>query len=465
MSAAVPALAAASQTLKPTARADIGAYDLFLLAREKMTQVGTREAYDEAVVLLDRAIGADPDYAPALAWRSYASTMLSDVPGGVGVTPVAESLPVSKAFAERALAADPGSADALFALGSHYGQLAFAEGLEHLDKTIETLKKAVALRPNFPQAENDLAYFLGQKGETAESMSIIADVLARDPGLRDANSIYSAHLRATGRFDEAEAALDKWERVSPGQRDIDIARVGITVTRGALAEAWRQSEKLTGGGVSDNNLDTFRFVARLNLGDGDWIAANATDRRKAWGPILQGDGKRAIDIIDADPLARASAATALSIYVPIHTLAGDAAGVSAYYDKEMGSPAAAIAAARACNCALTPLALALKDAGNKDAKAVLAAWKAFLAERRPLYGKSATFMAQSADVAALEGDFAAAKTLYAAALDAGWRNAFFIDRSFRTFLPKDADFDALFARMKGLIDAERASLGLAPLAP
>ncbi len=463
MSAAVPALADASKELKPAQRADISAYDLFLLAREKMTQVGTRTAYDEAVTLLDRAIAADPDYAPALAWRSYASTMLSEVPGGVGDTPIAQSLPVSKEYAERALAADPGSADALFALGSYYGQLVFSEGLKHLDRTIETLKKAIAVRPNFPQAENDLAYFLSQKGDTEEAMAIIADVLARDPGLRDANSIYSAHLRATGRFDEAEVALEKWSRVSPGQRDIDIARVGINVTRGALAEAWRQSEKLAGGGVTDNNLDTFRFQTRLNLGDGDWIDANMTDRRKAWGALLKGDKTRAIKLIDADPLARANAATGLSIYVPIHVLAGDAAGVSAYYDQEIGSVAAAIEAARACGCTMAPLALALKETGNKDAKGVLTAWKALLAERRPLFGKSATFLAQSADLAALEEDFSAAKTQYAAAIDAGWRNATFIDRTYRTFLPPDAAFDALFARMKSLVDKERAALGLPPL--
>jgi len=463
MSAALPSLAAASATLKPAARADISAYNLFLLAREKMTQDGTRAAYDEAVVLLDQAIAADPDYAPALAWRSYASTMLSEVPGGVGDTPIAQSLPVSKGYAERALAADPGSADALFALGSYYGQLVFSEGLKHLDRTIETLKKAIAVRPNFPQAENDLAYFLSQKGEVEEAMAIIADVLARDPGLRDANSIYSNHLRATGRIDEAEAALEKWSRVSPGQRDIDIARVGLNVTRGALAEAWRQSEKLARAGVIDNNLDNYRFQTRLNLGDGDWIGANMTDRRKAWGALLKGDKERAIAIIDADPLARASAATALSIYVPIHALAGDAAGVSAYYDQEIGSTAAAIETARACGCTMAPLALALKETGNKDAKGVLAAWKAFMAERRPLFGKSATFLAQSADLAALEGDFSAAKTQYAAAIDAGWRNSTFTDRTYRTFLPRDADFDALLARMKSLIDTERASLGLAPL--
>ena len=463
MSSALPALATASAQLKPSARADISAFDLFLLAREKMTQEGTRAAYDEAVTLLDQAIATDPDYAPALAWRSYASTMLSDVPGGVGVTPVAESVPVTKAFAERALAADPGSADALFALGSYYGQLVFSEGLDHLDLTIETLKKAIAVRPNFPQAENDLAYFLSQKGEVEEAMAIIADVLARDPGLRDANSIYSSYLRSTGQFDEADAALDKWSRVSPGQSDIDIARVAISSGRGALADAWRQSEKLTGAGVTDNNLDVFRFQTRLNLGDGDWIEANMTDRRKAWGPLLKGDGKRAIALIDADRLARANAATALVIYVPIHVFAGDAAGASAYYDAEIGSPAAAIDAARACNCTMTPLAMALKETGNKDAKGFLAAWKAFLAERRPLYGASSSFMAQSADLAALEGDHAAAKKLYAAAIDAGWRNAGFTDRTYRTFIPRDAEFDALLARMKTLVNTERASLGLAPL--
>lgn len=467
MSAALPALAAAKETLKPSVRAaDISAYDLFLLAREKMTQDGSRGAYEDAARLLDEALDADPNYAPALAWRAYAAAMLSDAPGAVGATPVEKAGPVARKFADRALAADPGSAEGLFALGSYYGLAAGDSDANRIDLAIETLRKAIAVRPNFPQAENDLAYFLDLRGETGESMKILADVLQRDPGLRDANVIYINNLVGMGRYDDAEAAIARWSKISPGQPSAGAARVGLMLQRGDLAAAWRASEELNGAGAGavDNLLVNSRLRIRSLLGDGDWLlASDLPDRRRAFGAILKGDNKRAIELVDADPASKSGFAPGLGSYVAIHYAAGDVAGVVSYYDAAIKTPATAVAAANICNCSLIALALALKDAGHKDYRGVLAAWKAALAGERALYGNSAQHMQQSADVAALEGDFAAAKKSYAAAIDAGWRSVMFLDRNRLRYLPNDADFEALRARMKALIDRERAELGLAPL--
>lgn len=467
MSAALPALAGAKETLKPSPRAaDISAYDLFLLAREKMTQEGSRGAYEDAARLLDQAIAADPKYAPALAWRAYAEVMLSDSPGSVGATPVEKAGPVAKEFADRALAADPGSAEGLFALGSYYGLEADDSETGRIDLAIETLRKAIAVRPNFPQAENDLAYFLSKKGETGESMKILADVLQRDPGLRDANVIYFNLLAGMGRFDEAEAALARWEKVSPGQKSAGAARVRLMLQRGDLAAAWRASEEVKGaaGGEIENDLFITRYRIRSLLGDGDFLlASDLPDQRRAFGAILKGDNKLAIELVDADPASKSGLSPGLGSYVAIHFAAGDGAGAVSYYDAAIRTPATAVAAANICNCSLLALTLALKDAGHKDYKGVLAAWKAALAGERALYGNSAQHMQQSAEIAALEGDVAAAKRLYASAIDAGWRSVLFLDQNrFRAYRD-DADFAALRARMKALIDRERAELGLAPL--
>ncbi|MEQ1756630.1 MAG: tetratricopeptide repeat protein [Micropepsaceae bacterium] len=465
MSAAVPALAAASHTLKPSERSDdISAYDRFLLAREKMTMDGGRRAYEDAVKLLDEAIAADPHYAPALAWRSYAEQMLSDAPGAVGSTPVKNALPIVKDFADRALAEDPGSADALFALGSYYGLLSDSGDPKRLDKAIDSLRKAIAIRPNFSQAENDLAYFVGRKGEVAEAMKILAGVLQRDPGLRDANVIYVNYLIAMGRPDEAEAALAQWTRVSPNQSSsIKAIRVAAIAQRGDLAAAWRASEELKQVAIDDNLLDSRRYSIRLALGDGDWLLkANLPGRRKAFGAILKGDKERALQILATDPGATA-VDTGLGSYVPMHYAAGDIAGAVSYYDDKIGSPAAAKAGRVMCNCSLLHLLLALKETGHKDYKGVLAAWKAAHDELRALYKNSQLFLRESGEIAVLEGNFAVAKAHYAAAIDAGWRSALFFDQSYVNFLPKDAGFDALRARMKSLINKERTALDLPPL--
>lgn len=467
MSAAVPALAAAKEQLKPAPRtADISAYDLFLLAREKMTQTGTRAAYEEAMALLGKALVADPNYAPALAWRAYAEIMLSNAPGAVGVVPVKTALPTVKGFVDRALAADPGSAEGFFALGSYYGLLADTDEPEQLDRAIENLRKAIEIRPTFPQAENDLAYFLDRKGAAKEAMRILADVLARDPGLRDANVIYVNHLVTMGRFEEAEAAIAKWARVSPGQTNtVEASRVGVLAQRGDLAGAWRASEEIARAGFEDNGFANRRFGIRLALGDGDWLlAADLPGRRRAFGAALKGDKAQAFALVDADPSISTTWA-GVGNYIQLHYFLGDVAGAVAYYDEKIGSPAAAIAARNGCNCSISPLVLTLKETGHTDYAGVLAAWKAALDDQRELFRNGQLFLRESGDVAAIEGDFAAAREYYAAAIDAGWRSALFIDRRFAAYLPNDEGFNALRTRMRSLINAEREKLGMAPLAP
>lgn len=466
MGTALPALAAASKTLKPTARADnMSAYDRFLLAREKMTMDGTRGAYEAAVNLLDAAIADDPHYAPALAWRAYGAMMLSDGPGNVGTTPVKDALPVVKKFADRALAEDPESAEAVFALASYYGLLSDSDEPKEIDRAIETLRKAIAIRPSFPQAENDLAYFLDRKGEKAEALKIISGVVERDPGLRDAEVVYAGLLINMGRFDEAETTLAKWAKVSPGQMvSIKSARIPLLSARGDLAAAWRLSDDVRRAGFLDNNLDNRRFAIRLSLGDADWIlaATNLAGRRQAMGAVLLGEKKRALDLLATDPSVE-TPWVGLASYIPIHYVAGDVAGAVSYYDDKLGSPAAANVARSQCGCSLLPLLLALKQAGHKDYKSVLAAWKAALAGQEPLFKNGSPYQHDLADVAALEGDFAAARTHYAAAMDVGWRSALFLNPVYVDFLPKDAGFEALRTRMTSLLNKERTALGLEPL--
>jgi tetratricopeptide (TPR) repeat protein len=464
MSVALPALARATGHMKPVARADIGAYDAFLLAREKMTQIGSKAAYEEAVELLDDAIAEDPHYAPALAWRSYAGVMLSDVPGGVGDTPVVDALPLIKEYADRAIAEDPASPEAMFALGNYYGQLSWVEGVQHLDKTIETLRQAVALRPNFPQAQNDLAFFVDAAGNKAEALDIVEDVLANDPGLRDANVTYLSYLTDIGRYEDAEAALVRWARIRPDIPEVQFWRAALLAARGQLADAWRASVEMGESDEADRNVAFTKFMVRWRLHDGEWVIANAAYQRwKAAGALLDGDLRRAVELVDSDPVARQNGGAALGAYIPVHYAAGDAKAVIAYYDAEMKTPAGATEAWNLCGCDPLHLVLALKDAGHPDFEPLLAAWKHEMDAQSEFYARSADWNAARADIAALEGDFTAAQKFYGLAIDAGWRTPTFISRDLRKFLPQNPEFDALLSRMTGLINDERRSLGMPPL--
>lgn len=456
-----PFLPAAQASVVPAQRADIGAYDKFLLAREKMTQVGSKEAYEEAARLLDEAIAEDGDYAPALAWRSYAASMLSEADGGVGTTPMEEALPVIKQYAERALAADPNSAEALFAMGSYFGQRAFDDPT-YLPEAIAQLRKAVAARPNFPQAQNDLSFFLDWSGEEEEAFKLIEEVLKHDPGLRDANVIYVNKLLAYGRFDDAEAAIDRWNAIRPDNASAKGIRAVFEFRRGRLAEAWRITEALPDG----DGVQTQRWQAsiRAALHDGPWLAENAAERFKHWAALLNGDIDGAVRLVSDSDEARRNPTNGVLVYVPTMVAAGRYEDAVRYYDGVLKTPSKTLDVANGCGCRPSPIAFALKMSGHRDYEALMAEWKRRADEKRSLFGNGAQFISEEGDFLALRGDAAGAAQAYARAIDGGWRDSIFIHRELRPFLPDHPAIAAQQTRMRDLINADRVALGLSPIA-
>lgn len=448
--------------VKTAARTEINAYDRFLLAREKMTQDGSKAAYEEAKGLLDEAIAADPGYAPALAWRAYAETMLSEADGGVGDNPMAEALPKIKEYADRAIAADPQSAEGFFALASFYGQLTFTEGDVWLGKTIDTLKKAVEIRPNFTQAQNDLAYFLDKAGKKAEAIAILEDILAHDPGLRDANVTYISNIVRLGRYDEADAAIAKWAALRADSAEVDEMRGLVLSARGEKAKAIEVFEAVRSAGTKDATLDRTEGAARYSIADAEWLQS-AEGGWPAAAAILKGDGELAVARIEAYPRARRNSSIALGTYLPILFRAGQTAKVVDYYEAEFGSPDAVMKAADACDCSPGSLAASLKAAGHKDFDALMAAWKAHADKDRDFYAKSVGFTVREAERKVLSGDLAAARGEYARAMDLGGRDPLLATGAMNQIAPKTEDFAPLRARMKALINSEREKLGLAPL--
>jgi TolB-like protein/Flp pilus assembly protein TadD len=455
--------AAAAAEIAPAQRADVAAYDLYLLAREKMVQEGTRAAYESAVALLDQAIAEDPDYAPALAWRSYAASMLSEADGGVGDTPIGEALPVIKAYADRAINADPDSPEALFAVGSYYGQLVFAEGTQHLDAAIEWLGKAVDARSNFSQAKNDLGYFLDRAGREAEALALFEDVLKHDPGVRDANVTYIYALADAGRFTEAEAALDRWRRLKPDLLMPKVLAVALAMRQGRLAEAVRLGEPLIGRDA-DPQIDAVLGWAHYALHDGAWLEARAGERWKAAAALLAGRTDLAAARASALAVARRNAANGLLLYIQPLYAAGRHDDVVSYYESAIGSPEAAMAAAAACNCRLAPLAAAMKEKRHPHYERLMSAWRTAADARRRQIPDGPQFLFGEGERRALLGDAAGAAADFQRAIDLGFRDSLFIHGAFRPFLPNDPRIVAQQARMRDLIDAERASLGMPPIA-
>ena len=97
--------------VQETAETSIEAYDLYLVARQK---IYTRDASEmkEASRLLDQALELDGEYAPALAQKALVLILLSDDVGSYGDIPAAEAFADARLLVDRAIAIDASLAEA-----------------------------------------------------------------------------------------------------------------------------------------------------------------------------------------------------------------------------------------------------------------------------------------------------------------------------------------------------------------
>src|SRR5690606_1247241 len=213
-------------------------------------------------------------------------------------------------------------------------------------------------------------------GDKAGSLEILENVLATDPGLSDANITYIEHLTSVGRYEEAEAALARWARIRPDDSQVALERTQLLIAEGRLADAWREALALESKAAEIGRLlGQVQWRIRLRLYDGQWILDNvANPQQKAFGAILAGDARRAMELVDSDPLSWSNSAMALGRYIPIHQAAGDVDSVMAYYEAEIKTPQNAMQAAIFCPCTPLPLLLALKETGHPDFLPLLDAW-------------------------------------------------------------------------------------------
>ncbi|MDP5052809.1 MAG: adenylyl cyclase, partial [Congregibacter sp.] len=97
--------------ITPSTRTDIGAYGLFLEARDLIASRDV-DKMTRARGLLDQAIEIDPAYAPAYAARAQALLLLTDRPSSYGDIPQHIATPKVQADVQKALELDPNLAHA-----------------------------------------------------------------------------------------------------------------------------------------------------------------------------------------------------------------------------------------------------------------------------------------------------------------------------------------------------------------
>ncbi len=225
------------QIVVASTRADSEAYDLYLLAKQRMYE-RTGPTIESAVELLDRAIAIDPQYAPAYAQRAIAELLLSEGTGSYGDIPVDQALKNSKSLLDKAFELDPELAEGWAALGLYYNNQPVIT-----DQGIEPLRKALELNPNLIDASNWLSINLNAQGEPAEAKAVVEDMVARDPLYRPGvRNMINAHVWF-GEYKEAEEFIERVRPLIPNDATIASSEAALSSELGQHARALRQAEQ------------------------------------------------------------------------------------------------------------------------------------------------------------------------------------------------------------------------------
>lgn len=224
------------------------AYEAYLRGRHLAAKMAP-EPLRMSIAQYDEAILLDPQFALPHLGLAETYERLVDI----GAAPPAELFPKVRDEAQRAIALDPGLADAHrclavalfyfdwdlpgaareFALAllqgsglasTHHSYAWYLVSLGRMDEAVSAAEKAVRLDPASFRARNELGWFYFEAGRHEEAIRALQETLAMEPGLPIAH--WYLHLSYVLLKKEAEAveAGRRW-MASVGARPEDIAAI------------------------------------------------------------------------------------------------------------------------------------------------------------------------------------------------------------------------------------------------
>jgi TolB-like protein len=224
--------------VQETAETSIEAYDLYLIARQK---IYTRDPNEmkEASRLLDQALEIDGEYAPALAQKALVLVLLSDAVGSYGDIPAAEAFADARLLVDRAIVIDASLAEAHAVSGLIMGGERDASNADE----IAVLEHALSLNPNLDNTRNWLSTAYGEASRREEARALLEAVVERDPMFGPAfNNLIQNYVR-TRDFDLGNALVGRVERIVGETDDVNQAWGSIAVSQGDSARAVRVLRK------------------------------------------------------------------------------------------------------------------------------------------------------------------------------------------------------------------------------
>jgi len=270
-------LLAGEDTAVKAVRTDTEAYDLYLLAKQRMYE-RTGPTIESAVELLDRAIAIDPEYAPAYAQRGIAALLLAKGSGTYGDIPREQALTQGKLYLDKALQLDPELAEAWAGMGLYYTGLPKSD----LVKGTEALQKALAINPGLIDASNWLHNILEASGKASEANALVMDMIQRDPlyrpGIRNAVDSFIWF----GRQDEALAYLERIRPLIPNDAVIQSSEAAVRMSLGQSAEGVKLIESAVALQPTNSVARLTRSFAWMDTHQYERVAAEGEE----WMPIF-----------------------------------------------------------------------------------------------------------------------------------------------------------------------------------
>jgi len=194
---------------------------------------GNLEDYRKAVGFYDQATRLDPDYALAYAESSEAWAWIGDLSN----EKQKEAWTAAGSDAEKAVAIDPGLAEAHAALGwvRFFIEWKFAEGLAELTR-------AQQLSPWNPTANDLMARVVVYLGQFQEAEKLARQAVELDPLAYQARTSLARILFTEGKLDEAEASARKAAELQPAAAGNHRWQVSVAIQRGDGEAALREAQ-------------------------------------------------------------------------------------------------------------------------------------------------------------------------------------------------------------------------------
>ena len=188
---------AARPAQKASTNVNADAYELYLEGQE-LVHRRDGDSVRQAILLFDRSLRLDPNFAPAHAWLAIATLLQVQV----GYIHTEDAWQIAAPKLERARELDP-------ELPEYYGGMALMS-FQQLDRVaaMEYALAALERRPNYSDAMNWLELAYDSLGRYHDSDRVLEELLAADPMNIVGRMNYIQRLNFLGRHEEAHEHAD-----------------------------------------------------------------------------------------------------------------------------------------------------------------------------------------------------------------------------------------------------------------